>query len=57
MSLIILGLALIVTGRFKTLPFEHFLRIGSAGVILVAHWLFFYASIKAANVSVGVVCL
>ena len=57
LSLIILGLALIVTGRFKTLPFEHFLRIGSAGVILVAHWLFFYASIKAANVSVGVVCL
>ena len=57
LSLLILGLTLAATGRFKKLPLDHLWRIGSAGVILVAHWLFFYASIKAANVSVGVVCL
>ena len=57
LSLIILGLVLAATRSFKRLPFDHFWRIGSAGVILVAHWIFFYASIKAANVSVGVVCL
>lgn len=57
LSLIILGLVLAATRSFKKLPFDHFWRIGSAGVILVAHWIFFYASIKAANVSVGVVCL
>ncbi len=31
-------------------------RIGIVGCILAIHWLFFYASIKYSNISVGVVC-
>lgn len=33
------------------------MRIASVGVLLAMHWLFFYGSIKASNVSIGVVCL
>ena len=30
--------------------------MGGVGVLLCLHWVFFYASIKASNVSIGVVC-
>jgi drug/metabolite transporter (DMT)-like permease len=33
-----------------------FWRIGSVGIVIMIHWLFFYASIKYSNVSIGVVC-
>lgn len=32
------------------------LRIGGVGLLLGFHWIFFYGSIKASNVSIGVVC-
>ena len=32
------------------------LRIGGLGLLLGLHWVFFYGSIKASNVSIGVVC-
>lgn len=31
-------------------------EMGKAGLLIAFHWVFFYASIKYANVSVGVVC-
>ena len=31
-------------------------KIGSVGLLLALHWIFFYGSIKVANVSIGVVC-
>jgi drug/metabolite transporter (DMT)-like permease len=31
-------------------------EIIKAGLLLTAHWLFFYASIKYSNVSIGVIC-
>lgn len=31
-------------------------KIAGAGVLITIHWLFFYASIKYANISIGVVC-
>lgn len=31
-------------------------KIGGVGLLLSLHWIFFYGSIKASNVSVGVVC-
>lgn len=43
-------------GLLKKLPFKDILPIGLTGVVIVFHWLFFYASIKYANVSIGVVC-
>jgi len=31
-------------------------RIGKVGVLITVHWIFFYASIKYANISIGVIC-
>lgn len=45
-----------VCGKLHRLPRRDILRIGGAGVLLCLHWLFFYGSIKASNVSIGVVC-
>ncbi len=39
--------------RYK---FRDILRMGGVGMLLCLHWVFFYASIKASNVSIGVVC-
>lgn len=36
---------------------EHLARIGGCGVLLAIHWVLFYASIKASNVSIAVVCI
>ena len=39
--------------RYK---FRDVLQMGGVGMLLCLHWVFFYASIKASNVSIGVVC-
>ena len=39
--------------RYK---FQDILQMGGVGMLLCLHWVFFYASIKASNVSIGVVC-
>lgn len=31
-------------------------KIGGIGILLGLHWVFFYGSIKASNISIGVVC-
>ncbi|HVI49102.1 MAG TPA: DMT family transporter [Chitinophaga sp.] len=43
-------------GTFKKLHWKDILPIGSTGVVVALHWLFFYGSIKYSNVSIGVVC-
>ena len=43
-------------GIFKRYPLPDLIRMGVVGSLLCVHWVFFYGSIKAANVSVGVVC-
>ncbi|WP_343702454.1 DMT family transporter [Chitinophaga sp.] len=43
-------------GTLRRLPRRAVLRIGVTGFIVALHWVFFYASIKYANVSIGVVC-
>lgn len=35
----------------------HMIRIAGCGVLLAIHWVLFYASIKASNVSIAVVCI
>ena len=35
----------------------HLLKMSGCGVLLAIHWVLFYASIKASNVSIGVVCI
>ena len=42
--------------RLHRLPRRDLLRIMGCGVILSVHWVFYYGSIKAANVSIGAVC-
>ena len=46
-----------VLKKLRKLPARDALRVASVGLLLAVHWLFFYGSIKASNVSIGVVCL
>jgi drug/metabolite transporter (DMT)-like permease len=43
-------------GMLAKLTFKQIVPIGLTGMIVVLHWLFFYASIKYSNVSIAVVC-
>lgn len=45
-----------IRGKITTLSLKDSLQTGTAGFILGLHWVFFYGSIKASNVSIGVVC-
>lgn len=38
-------------------PRRHLLRMSGCGMLLAIHWVLFYASIKASNVSIAVVCI
>jgi len=42
--------------KFQRVSFHDFLCLAGTGAILAFHWLFFFGSIKASNVSIGVVC-
>ena len=44
------------SGKFIRLPLKDSIKIALIGFLLSLHWIFFYGSIKAANVSVGVIC-
>jgi len=43
-------------GMLTKLNFKQIIPIGLTGMVVVLHWLFFYASIKYSNVSIAVVC-
>lgn len=42
--------------KLQRVPLPELLKMGGTGVLLALHWVFFYGSIKASNVSIGVVC-
>lgn len=42
--------------KLRKVSWGSFMKIAGAGLLLSLHWLFFYGSIKASNVSIGVVC-
>lgn len=42
--------------RLAPVPWREIRKIGATGIVLGLHWVLFYGSIKAANVSIGVVC-
>lgn len=44
------------TNKRIKIPFRDVSKIAGVGLLLTMHWLFFYASIKYSNVSIGVVC-
>ena len=53
---LILCLILWVMKKIPVVPKREIFKIGGVGLLLSLHWIFFYGSIKASNVSVGVVC-
>lgn len=57
MGAIALGAVMYFSHRVHKLPKAQLLRIGACGMLLAAHWVMFYASIKASNVSIAVVCI
>ncbi len=46
---------LVFTG-LPRIGWRHFLKLCGCGTLLGFHWILFYGSIKASNVSIGVVC-
>lgn len=56
LAAVMLFLILWCSGKLKRVPFREVLKIAGTGLLLGLHWVFFYGSIKAANVSIGVVC-
>lgn len=42
--------------KLHAIDVHSFLKIAGTGCLLCLHWIFFYGSIKASNVSIGVVC-
>jgi len=56
LAAIILGAVMGGGRRLHRLPWSHLWKIMGCGVLLSVHWVLFYGSIKAANVSIGAVC-
>ena len=51
-------LALLVLGKkWEHLPFTQVKKLFGIGLLIALHWVFFYGSIKMANVSIGLVCV
>ena len=51
-------LALLVIGKkWQNLPFAQVKKLFGIGMLIALHWVFFYGSIKFANVSIGLVCV
>src|SRR5687768_10236779 len=55
-SALFLFLILLAVRKLKKISGKEFLKIALAGTLLGLHWIFFYGSIKYANISIGVVC-
>jgi len=49
-------LILLVFTGLPHIPFKKIIQLSGCGALLGLHWMLFYASIKASNVSIGVVC-
>ena len=52
-----LALVMAASGRLHKVALPALLRIAACGILLARHWVCFYASIQASNVSVGVACI
>lgn len=55
-AVIALLLLSVFTGKIKWIPFHKMLPLLGIGSIIALHWVFFYGSVKYANVSVSLVC-
>ncbi len=53
---IILAIVMGVSGKLHLPPAKNVMKIMACGILLAIHWVFYYGSIKYANVSIGAVC-
>ena len=56
-SIVSMVLVLGLMGRLHRLPWMSLVKIAACGGLLALHWVAFYASIQASNVSIGVACI
>lgn len=56
-SVVVLFVVLGFMRRLHRTPWRAVLKIGGCGVLLAIHWVAFFASIQASNVSIGVACV
>lgn len=56
-ALAALAAVLALSRRLHRVPAADILRIAGCGALLGIHWVAFFASIKASNVSIGVACI
>lgn len=55
-AIVVLLLIMGIMGLLHKVPLKDFCKIIGCGFLLAIHWVLFYGSIKASNVSVGVIC-
>lgn len=56
-SVVTMALVLALTRRLHKVSGKTLLQIALCGILLAIHWVAFFASIQASNVSVGVACI
>jgi drug/metabolite transporter (DMT)-like permease len=56
-SVVVLAAVLAVMRRLHRTGLRAVLKIGGCGILLAMHWVAFFASIQASNVSIGVACV
>ena len=56
-SVVVLTAVLGFMRRLHRTPVRAILKIGGCGILLALHWVAFFASIQASNVSIGVACV
>jgi drug/metabolite transporter (DMT)-like permease len=56
-SVVVLAAVLGFMHKLHKTPIRAILKIGGYGVLLALHWVAFFASIQASNVSIGVACV
>jgi len=56
-SVVVLALVLALSKRLHRVGWKAVAMIAGCGAILSVHWVAFYASIQASNVSIGVACI
>lgn len=57
LAAIILTVVLAAQHKLHRVPSAHMWKMMGCGVLLAVHWVLFYGSIKASNVSIGAVCV
>ena len=56
-SVVVLAVVLGCMRRLHRTAWKAVLKIGGCGILLALHWVAFFASIQASNVSIGVACV